>query len=199
MLKKAFRFLLLRMQSTIVRGYFDSEFYLRTNPDVVAAAINPTEHFLRHGDADNRSPFEGFDCADYCTKFTNRMGLTSLAHAVIFNKGYIVKASQKHSNAFMLSMLADNNNSKVEKIEKVSWTSNKLNAVIEREFDAEFYLKSYPDVQGPHDKAFRHYMNFGWKEGRKPCDWFDRDYYLEQNPGCCFLMQTEEFVIKGDT
>lgn len=52
-------------------------------------------------------------------------------------------------------------------------------------FDGEWYLATYPDVQGdaqfsqaPHE----HYLLFGGSEGRRPCPEFDSAYYLSQYP-----------------
>jgi hypothetical protein len=59
-------------------------------------------------------------------------------------------------------------------------------------FDARWYLQAYPDVaravangdpSPPTDQAtLRHYLRFGWREGRNPCPYFDTLWYLERNP-----------------
>ena len=48
-----------------VRPVFDSEFYLRTNPDVAAAGVDPLRHYLRHGAAEQRQPHPLFDPLHY--------------------------------------------------------------------------------------------------------------------------------------
>jgi hypothetical protein len=45
-------------------------------------------------------------------------------------------------------------------------------------FDAEFYLRKYPDVAAAGGDPFRHYLEYGASEGRKPHPLFDHDYYL---------------------
>ncbi len=40
---------------------FDSAFYLRTNPDVAAAGMDPMEHYMVQGFAEARAPCPGFD------------------------------------------------------------------------------------------------------------------------------------------
>ena len=46
-------------------GLFDREWYLQHNPDVVAAGVDPLEHFLKHGAFEGRSPGPAFDPAAY--------------------------------------------------------------------------------------------------------------------------------------
>lgn len=48
-------------------------------------------------------------------------------------------------------------------------------------FDREFYSTNYPDVVASGYDLFLHYSTWGWKEGRRPNDWFDHKYYVELN------------------
>ena len=48
-----------------IREVFDREFYLRANPDVAAAGIDPLKHYLKHGAAEQRQPNPLFDPAHY--------------------------------------------------------------------------------------------------------------------------------------
>ena len=45
-------------------------------------------------------------------------------------------------------------------------------------FDSAFYLAKYPDVAAAGVDPFRHYIEDGAAEGRKPHPLFDPDYYL---------------------
>ncbi|HLH42077.1 MAG TPA: hypothetical protein VKV74_03750 [Bryobacteraceae bacterium] len=49
---------------------------------------------------------------------------------------------------------------------------------LRRIFDREFYLRKYPDVADAGVDPFRHYLEYGASEGRKPHPLFDHDYYL---------------------
>jgi O-antigen biosynthesis protein len=49
-------------------------------------------------------------------------------------------------------------------------------------FDAVYYLSTYPDVATLHMDPAKHYVSFGWKEGRNPHALFDTSFYLEHNP-----------------
>jgi len=53
------------MQKRVLRKLFDAAFYLRTNPDVAAAGVDPLRHYLKHGAAEQRQPHPLFDPAHY--------------------------------------------------------------------------------------------------------------------------------------
>jgi hypothetical protein len=45
--------------------YFDTEWYLKTYPDVAKAGINPLYHYLKYGWKENRNPCKGFSTCLY--------------------------------------------------------------------------------------------------------------------------------------
>jgi len=49
-----------------------------------------------------------------------------------------------------------------------------------RSFDDAFYRERYPEVAAKMN-PFLHYLLHGAAEGRKPCAWFDPDYYLARS------------------
>ena len=56
-------------------------------------------------------------------------------------------------------------------------------AVARSHFDPDFYRKEYPDFAEANDAdALRHYMIYGWKEGRDPSAVFSTRAYLESSP-----------------
>jgi hypothetical protein len=48
-----------------VRKLLDAEFYLRANPDVAAARMDPFKHYVKYGAAERRQPHPLFDPAHY--------------------------------------------------------------------------------------------------------------------------------------
>jgi hypothetical protein len=48
-------------------------------------------------------------------------------------------------------------------------------------FDAEWYLRAYPDVAEARVNPLQHYMNVGWHEGRDPGPEFSTSSYLKAN------------------
>jgi hypothetical protein len=53
------------MKMRAIRKLFDREFYLRTNPDVAAAAVDPLRHYVKHGATEGRQPHPLFDPEHY--------------------------------------------------------------------------------------------------------------------------------------
>lgn len=49
-------------------------------------------------------------------------------------------------------------------------------------FCAREYLANNPDVGATGLSPLRHYVEYGWREGRNPHPWFANDWYLQQNP-----------------
>jgi hypothetical protein len=47
-------------------------------------------------------------------------------------------------------------------------------------FDGNWYLEKNPDVKKAGDDPYLHFCICGWKEGRKPNDYFDISYYRAQ-------------------
>ncbi len=50
--------------------------------------------------------------------------------------------------------------------------------VIAGSFDASYYLRSNPDVEQAGKNPLDHFLNYGWREGRKPVITFDPAFYL---------------------
>lgn len=50
---------------------------------------------------------------------------------------------------------------------------------VRQDFDANWYRKTYPDVEGDDDSILAHYMMVGWKEGYDPSSIFSTTYYLD--------------------
>lgn len=53
---------------------------------------------------------------------------------------------------------------------------------VKADFDKTFYLSQNPDVASAELDPLRHFLIYGWKEGRDPNDSFSVNYYLECNP-----------------
>ena len=67
-------------------------------------------------------------------------------------------------------------------------------------FDAEWYLEQNKDVAEAKADPVRHYLKFGWREGRNPSPDFDTKKYLEERPdvsaaGICPLVHYIKFGI----
>lgn len=69
-------------------GFFDIDWYIRTNPDVKAAKINPLVHYLRHGAFEGRNPSPYFDSSWYLSKYqdVSSSGVNPLVHFLRFGR-----------------------------------------------------------------------------------------------------------------
>ena len=66
-------------------------------------------------------------------------------------------------------------------------------------FDSEYYLAQNEDVKRAKIDPIKHYLKFGWKEGRNPSINFDGNEYLNKRPdvkvaGICPLVHYLLFV-----
>ena len=60
--------------------YFDTNWYLRENPDVARAGMNPLLHYIATGEAAGRNPCAYFDLGWYGARHVPDPGRTLLAH-----------------------------------------------------------------------------------------------------------------------
>ncbi|MEY8120387.1 glycosyltransferase family 4 protein [Falsihalocynthiibacter sp. BN13B15] len=67
-----------------------------------------------------------------------------------------------------------------------SLASNKINskkrARFFQGFDAPYYLSQNPDVAASNMDILEHYEKYGWRENRRPNNWFDPVDYVQRNP-----------------
>ena len=67
-------------------GFFDEDWYLAHNPDVVPAGIDPAQHYLLFGGFENRDPGPGFSSKWYLDTYQDvrRAGINPLLHYLRF-------------------------------------------------------------------------------------------------------------------
>ena len=53
--------------------------------------------------------------------------------------------------------------------------------LIRAQFDATYYLTTYRDVAAANIEPLEHYLEYGWREGRRPNKWFDPAAYMKSN------------------
>jgi len=82
---EAFKIFLTEKHEHSPHHLFDSVFYLKSNPDVLEAGINPLHHYWLHGDKENRNPHPLFHAHYYKSQFSE-LREVSLAHYI--NSGH---------------------------------------------------------------------------------------------------------------
>ena len=96
--------------STGETALFDAEWYLRENPDVAEAKVDPLVHFLRWGAKEGRAPHPLFDPKFYLTTYPEAAiggGANPLQHYLTqgWKKGY--KPNPKFDPSFYLVTYPD--------------------------------------------------------------------------------------------
>jgi len=73
----------------LISGTFDANYYLRQNPDVAAARIDPALHYLVHGAVEGRNPNTHFDTSWYLRQNLDvaKSGVNPLVHYIKFGAG----------------------------------------------------------------------------------------------------------------
>ena len=152
---------------------FDRRFYLEQNPDVKKAGLDPIKHYLAYGAADGRNPSANFDGSFYLQHYSDvaLSGLNPLVHFLRFGQAEGRVALPPGATA------SDTDSSAAS-----AWAIER--ALVEQSecFSAPFYLKTYPDVAAAKIDPLDHFMNQGWREGRRPHPNFDVAWYADQCP-----------------
>jgi glycosyltransferase involved in cell wall biosynthesis len=175
---------------------FDGVYYVEQNPDVRTAGIDPVLHYLAYGWREQRNPSPLFNAAQYLADSPDvaQSGMDPLTHYLRFGRA-------EGRNVCRLMPAGSDTNTCTPPVEQVAEQPDVAQAsatpvmhdlyvdrlndeitVIEESglFDVSYYASVNPDLAGLTPQALiRHYCEHGWREGRKPADDFDTQYYLQ--------------------
>ena len=148
-------------EEATIRSEFDSDYYLKMYPDVKEAGVDPVRHYLEHGWVEGRNPTPRFSTLQYLSlnDDVRQSGMNPFYHYIVYGR-----AEQRPS-----TQITDNRRRSNEE------------ATIRSEFDSDYYLKMYPDVKKAGVDPVRHYLEYGWMEGRNPTPNFSTTMYLALN------------------
>jgi hypothetical protein len=175
---------------SIIRDYFDTEFYLENNPDVNSAGVDPLVHYYFEGWKEGRSPSRKFDTRYYLERYPDVLALQvcPLWHYIETGRkenrlGMQDEAAVSHTlvkpdDAVPLdtAVLEDPSITEAE----VPSHSERL-ALVRESIDENWYLSTYPDVKAADIDPAQHYYYTGWRENRNPSRFFNTEYYLSAN------------------
>ena len=136
-----------------VRSLFDPKFYLATNADVAEAGLDPYQHYERSGATEGRRPVPWFDPIWYAHSLglSDRLGQAFRHYCAIGN--ILALAPNPMARAAYETAAQDI-------------------------FDADYYLRQYPDIAAAGLDPWLHFLNFGAREGRNPSAGFATSWYL---------------------
>jgi GT2 family glycosyltransferase/glycosyltransferase involved in cell wall biosynthesis len=163
-------------------GLFDAQSYLRWNPDVAQAGVDPLLHFLTVGGREGRRPHVLFDCTYYTAHCpTLAADENPLVH-------YLQRGAEAGCNPhplFDTSFYADRygavlhgRNPLAEFVE----CGERAGRCPHPLFDPDFYRSQYPDVAARGLNTLAHYVEHGAAEGRQPHALFDPTFYRTRYP-----------------
>lgn len=70
----------------------------------------------------------------------------------------------------------------LDKIRRYLRRKPSVDQALLKDFDADFYRSKYTDVALAGIDPLKHYLDYGWREGRWPNAWFDPDAYWNKFP-----------------
>lgn len=158
---------------------FDAEYYCERYPDIVSANMDPFEHYLIQGYKEDRNPNPFFDARWYRQNYMAEAisHVPPLFHYLAIGDA-LCHWPNKYFNAewyrAKYDLTADQNT-------VLHYYENRLTGASPMpEFDAEFYMTSYPDIAAAKIDPFLHFWNYGYKEDRDPSATFSTKFYIRK-------------------
>lgn len=173
----------------VVSVALDAAFYRATYPDALADGGDPLTDYLESGWRQGRDPAPWFSAGAYLTAHPDvrRTKVEPFYHYLMHGRreGREIRPSARGERYLLnphevAAGAADTSGGEDE----AAWNRRIAaeRAVIKDEFDAGFYLNTYPDVAGAGHDALDHFLTTGWREGRDPSPRFSVRDYLETYP-----------------
>ena len=158
---------------TKVINAFDPIFYLRHNPDIAVAKINPFSHFMTHGWREGRDPSAEFSVSYYLDENSDisESGENPFVHYILYGQAE-GRRPRGHLSAAEELLRA---------VDFESYDRDEADA-IRADFDVDYYLEQYPEVAEMGHDPVAHYLLVGAEFGYNPSADFSTEYYLRTYP-----------------
>ena len=174
---------------------FDAAYYLRNNPDVAAAGIDPLQHFNRYGWKEGRNPDALFNVQYYLNQNPGVAAarVNPLTHYETTGWKEGRDPSVNFSTAAYLKANPDVALAHIDPLQHyIAHGSQEGRMAFAAQphgvgpqdplVDNAYYFSHYPDVSVSGVNPFTQYDTAGWRQGRNPDALFDTNYYLQHNP-----------------
>ncbi len=183
---------------TVDDSLFDAAYYLKRNPDVAAAGLDPYQHFLGYGWREGREPSLLFSDSKYlaANPDVQAAALNPLLHyeaygraegRAIFLSGGAAVADLLIDPGFYdpqigVSLIPSGIGGQQQAAYSYHDTGWQWGLNPDALFDTNYYLMQNLDVKAADVDPLRHYEQYGWREGREPSLLFSGNKYLAANP-----------------
>ena len=164
------------------RGFFDKAYYLDANPDIAASNVEPFAHFFLYGFKEGRKPNIAFDTRWYLETYgdVREAGVNCLLHYALFSE----REARRPNALFELEWYRQRHRIGESDSAMLHYLEARKKGVSPiPQFDAAYYLSSYPDVAAAGVDPFEHFMTQGFSEGRNPSPDFDANFYVRRHLG----------------
>jgi glycosyltransferase involved in cell wall biosynthesis len=158
-------------------GLVQSDWYLRTHPDVAAAKEDPAGHYCRRGYKEGRRPNPYFDPTFYAAQLGET--LPSEVNPLFHYHTIGERLGIRPSLWFDPLWYAEKYKLTSERSFLGHYLRNAATGLFSPipEFDTTFYLAHNPDIKRAQVDPFLHYMQAGYRENRQPSAGFDIKFY----------------------
>ncbi len=166
----------------LLAPFFSESFYLRQNPDVADAGVDPFQHYITWGWHENRCPSPYFDVPWYLLQYPEvaAAGIEPLTH---FIENGIQEKRKPHpliDLEYYLYGAPDVAMKQKHPYLHYIRHGDKEGRSAHPLFSPHYYCSSGPDIR-PFT-PFAHYIEVGRLQGRSPCPGFDPAYYACHYP-----------------
>ena len=161
--------------------FFDRDWYLRNNPDVAKARVDPVWHYLNRGWKERRNPGPEFDGGAYLERYryVRKAGINPLLHYERSGRAKNRKVQASGLVRYPEHVSTNHAKKPGKKTPKTLYDAEL--AASSGYFDAKYYLRYNVDVASAKADPLAHFLKRGWREGRNPSARFDMQYYVELN------------------
>lgn len=167
-----------------VEDYFDEDYYLSLNPDVLEGTYSPIEHYMRFGWKEGRDPSEYFSTSFYLRQNPDisASGVNPFWHYVVAGKAEGRPALPVMANSHFEGRESHASPSQASASAGDSTRFSPEVELIRGYVDVDFYTSQVPNLDGSNDDPVHHFFHVGWHDRLDPSEEFSVTGYLDRYP-----------------
>ncbi|MDP8916957.1 MAG: hypothetical protein M3M95_07140, partial [Pseudomonadota bacterium] len=143
-----------------VAAALDQDFYLRSNPELEAAGVDPVKHYIAEGHDAGLWPTPEFDTRFYLSRSPDvaAAGMNGFFHYLRWGR---VEGRAPNAAA----------------VEAAAEPTTAAERLVRPHVDEAFYFAQRPEIGATHVAAYKHYLHFGWHAALDPNPEFSTRFY----------------------